>query len=196
MLRERIAGVFQDYMCYELTAAENIGVGDLAALDDRDAIRHAAELAGAAADIDRLPLGYDTMLSRIYMSGPRGQNAQAGVALSGGQRQRVAMARALMRANRDLLIVDEPMASLDAEAEHATNLRLAEVRAGRTCVLISHRLATIRTAGTIVVIDDGVVVEQGTHDELIAADGEYAYLFQLQAAGYRSALADDRATAR
>jgi ATP-binding cassette subfamily B protein len=183
-------------MCYELTAAENIGVGDLATLDDRDAIRHAAEMAGAAADIDKLPLGYDTMLSRIYMSGPRAQNSEAGVALSGGQRQRVAMARALMRANRDLLIVDEPMASLDAEAEHATNQRLAQVRAGRTCVLISHRLATVRTAGTIVVLEDGVVAEQGSHDELMAADGEYAYLFQLQAAGYRSTFASDQATAR
>ncbi len=196
MLRERMAGVFQDHMCYELTAAENIGVGDLAALDDRDAIRHAAELAGAAADIDRLPLGYDTMLSRIYMSGPRGQNAQTGVALSGGQRQRVAMARALIRANRDLLIVDEPMASLDAEAEHTTNQRLAQVRAGRTCVLISHRLPTIRAADNIVVLADGAVAEQGTHDELIAADGGYAYLFRLQAAGYRGALADDQVSAR
>ncbi len=194
-LRDRIAGLFQDYMCYELTAAENIGVGDLTALEDLDAIRQAAELAGAAPDIDRLPDGYDTMLSRIYMSGPRRKNAHTGVALSGGQRQRVAMARALMRANRDLLIVDEPMASLDAEAEHATNQRLAQVRTGRTCVLISHRMATVRTADTIVVISDGVVAEQGTHSELIAADGGYAHLFRLQAAGYRANLAADRAAA-
>jgi ATP-binding cassette subfamily B protein len=183
-LRERISGVFQDFVCYELTAAENIGVGDLASLGNSEAIRQAAELAGAAADVDALPQGYDTMLSRVYFSGKRGNGSQVGVSLSGGQRQRVALARALMRTDRDLLIVDEPMANLDAEAEDAMNRRLGEIQAGQTCVLISHRMASVRECGRIIVIADGAVTEKGTHTELMAAGGRYARLFKLQAAGY------------
>lgn len=204
-LRQRITAVFQDFMCYELTAAENIGIGDLAMLHDRAAIREAAVLAGADADVSRLPDGYDTMLSRVFFSGqrvaemksgaspsrvfhsgPRAEEARSGVLLSGGQRQRLALARSLMRADRDLLIMDEPMSNLDAESEHAVNLTLAEARRGRTCVLISHRLAAVREADRIVVLADGAVAEQGTHDELMQTGGSYARLFRLQAAGYRS----------
>jgi ATP-binding cassette subfamily B protein len=184
-LRERISGVFQDFVCYELTAAENIGVGDLASLGDREALRKAAELAGAAADVEALPQGYDTMLSRVYSSAGRGSGPQVGVCLSGGQRQRVALARALMRTGRDLLIVDEPMASLDAEAESAMNRRLGEMRSGQTCVLISHRMAAVRECGRIIVLADGAVAEEGTHAELMATGGRYARLFRMQAAGYR-----------
>ncbi|HUD39467.1 MAG TPA: ABC transporter ATP-binding protein [Streptosporangiaceae bacterium] len=182
-LRERIAGVFQDYMSYELTVTENIGMGDLRYAADADSIRRAAELAGADADISRLPDGYDTMLSRVFRSGGNA-NARAGVMLSGGQRQRLALARAFMRSDRDLLIVDEPMSSLDAQAEHEVNQRLAQVRAGRTCVLISHRLATVRPADDIFVLAKGIVAEQGTHAELMASGGHYARLFSMQAAGY------------
>jgi ATP-binding cassette, subfamily B, bacterial len=183
-LRERIAAVFQDFVCYELTAAENIGVGDLSMLDDMRAIRGAAELAGADADISRLPQGYDTMLSRVFVSRSPESSEAVGAMLSGGQGQRLALARALMRADPDLLIVDEPMSNLDAEAEYAVNRRLAEVQAGRTCVLISHRLASVRESDQIIVISDGVVTEQGTHAELMAYGGRYAHLFSLQAAGY------------
>jgi ATP-binding cassette, subfamily B, bacterial len=184
-LRQRIAGVFQDYMSYDLTAAENIGVGDLTAVGDSAAIRRAAGLAGADEDISRLPQGYDTMLSRVFFSRTRNSSTEAGVALSGGQRQRIALARGLMRTDRDLLIVDEPMSSLDAEAEHAITARLAQAQAGRAYVLVSHRLASVREAGQIIVLAAGVVAEQGTHAELIAAGGRYANLFRLQAAGYQ-----------
>ncbi len=183
-LRQRITGVFQDYVSYELTAADSIGVGDLGAIEDREAIRRAAVLAGVDEDISRLPRGYDTMLSRVFFGQAHLDNPEAGVLLSGGQQQRIALARALMRADRDLLIVDEPMSSLDAEAEHAVNTMLAEVEAGRTRVLISHRLASIRSARQIFVFDGGIVAEQGTHAELLAAGGQYAYLFGLQASGY------------
>jgi ATP-binding cassette, subfamily B, bacterial len=183
-LRERITGVFQDSMSYDLTVSDNIGVGDVGALTQTVRIREAAILAGADDDICRLPEGYQTMLSRVFVSAPGAKIARVGVTLSGGQRQRLALARGLMRANRDLLILDEPCASLDAEAEHAINRRLAEVRRGRTCVLISHRLAAVREAGQIIVLSDGVAAEKGTHAQLMAANGRYARLFALQAAGY------------
>jgi ATP-binding cassette, subfamily B, bacterial len=183
-LRQRITGVFQDYMSYDLTGAENIGLGDLNALDDREAIRRAAALAGIDEELSRLPDGYDTMLSRVFFSSSARDTASIGVSLSGGQRQRIALARALLRADRDLLIVDEPMSSLDAAAEHAVNSTLTQVQKGRTCVLISHRLAAVRAASQIIVIADGVVAEQGAHAELMTAGGVYSNLFTLQAAGY------------
>ena len=196
-LRQRITGVFQDFVSYELTAAENIGLGHVEALDDRAEILRAARLAGADADVARLPEGYDTMLSRLFFRGQPGpgrsrtaeratpdQASAAGVLLSGGQRQRLALARALMRADRDVLIVDEPTAHLDAEAEYAINRRLAEVRDGRTCVLISHRLSAVRDADQIFVLSEGKVIESGTHPELMAVGGHYERLYSLQAAGY------------
>jgi ATP-binding cassette subfamily B protein len=111
-------------------------------------------------------------------------NPETGVLLSGGQRQRVALARAFLRGGRDLMILDEPSAGLDAEAEHDIHVRLRDSRRGRTTVLISHRLNTVRAADHIVVLSDGVISEQGDHDSLIALDGTYARLFSLQAAGY------------
>jgi ATP-binding cassette subfamily B protein len=180
-LRDRIGAVFQDYVSYDLSAAENIGLGDVAALADRTRIHAAAERAGIDATLDALPDGYDTMLSREYVD----QDVATGVLLSGGQWQRVALARSLMRDGRDLLILDEPSSGLDAAAEHEIHRRLREHRAGTTSVLISHRLGAVRDADQIVVLSGGRVTECGTHEALLAAGGEYARLFHLQADGYR-----------
>ncbi|GAA1662356.1 ABC transporter ATP-binding protein [Fodinicola feengrottensis] len=182
-LRERMGVLFQDYMSYDLTAAENIGIGDLPALADRDRIRVAAEKAGVAGPVRALPAGYDTMLSRTFAGhdGP-------GVMFSGGQWQRLALARTLLRDGRDLLILDEPSSGLDARAEHEIHHRLRQHRSGRTSVLVSHRLGAVREADEIVVLSDGKIAESGTHDELIASNGQYAELFAVQARGYQSSL--------
>ncbi|MGP3916695.1 ABC transporter ATP-binding protein [Nonomuraea sp. 10N515B] len=180
-LRARMGVLFQDYMCYDLTAAENIGVGALETLSDPGRIRTAAEMAGAGEIVRGLPHGYDTMLSRIFF----GPEDDAGMVLSGGQWQRLALARALVREHRDLLILDEPSSGLDAAAEYEVHRRLREHRAGRTSLLISHRLGAIRNADLIVVLADGRIVEHGTHDDLIAAGDTYARLFATQASGYR-----------
>jgi ATP-binding cassette subfamily B protein len=186
-LRNRIGTVFQDYMAYDLSAAENVGMGDLDRLGDMPAIRRAATRAGADEALSSLPRGYDTMLSRMF-SGPKTDDASdAGVLLSGGQWQRVALARGLMRADRDLLILDEPSAGLDAEAEHALHRRLTALRRDHTSVLISHRLGAVRDADIIFLLAGGSIAERGTHDELMAARGEYRRLFLLQASGYQKA---------
>ncbi|GAA2697891.1 ABC transporter ATP-binding protein [Nonomuraea recticatena] len=180
-LRARMGVLFQDYMSYDLTAAENIGVGELEAMSDRTRIQAAAEMSGADQIVRSLPQGYDTMLSRIFF----GPEDDAGVVLSGGQWQRLALARALVREQRDLLILDEPSSGLDAEAEYEVHRRLREHRSGRTSLLVSHRLGAVRDADLIVVLGEGRIVEQGTHDDLIAARGGYAHLFETQASGYR-----------
>ncbi|TDC40852.1 ABC transporter ATP-binding protein [Micromonospora sp. KC213] len=184
-LRERLGAVFQDFMPYDLSAAENIAVGDLTARDDPGRLRAAARQAGADEALTALPRGYDTLLTRIFFDGPDRDDPQAGVVLSGGQWQRVALARGFLRADRDLLILDEPSSGLDAEAEHDLHARLRELRRGRTSLLISHRLNAVRDADTIVVLADGRIAERGRHDELLAAGGGYARLFTLQARGYR-----------
>lgn len=184
-LRERIGAVFQDFMQYELSAADNIGVGDPTALHDRQRIVAAAHQAGCHHTLAALPRGYDTMLSRIFADTSDLDDSTSGVTLSGGQWQRVALARALMREECDLLILDEPSAGLDAEAEDDLRRRLRAHREGRTSLLISHRLGALRDADTVVVLADGVVVERGTHAELVVQGGRYARLFAVQAAGYR-----------
>jgi ATP-binding cassette subfamily B protein len=187
-LRRRMGVLFQDFMTYDLTAAENIGVGDLPALHDRPRIHRAARAAGVHEHIAALPRGYDTLLSRIFHE--EDEDSGAGVMLSGGQWQRLAFARSLMRGDRDLLILDEPSAGLDAEAEHHLHQQLARYRKGRTSVLVSHRLSVVREADAIVVLSEGRIAEQGTHARLIQADGLYARLFALQADGYQNTAHD------
>jgi ATP-binding cassette, subfamily B, bacterial len=185
-LRQRIGTVFQDYMAYDLTAAENVGLGDLERLTDLERIRSAAGQAGVHDKISSLPRGYATMLSRIFFSNRDREDPETGVILSGGEWQRLALARGLMRADRDLLILDEPSAGLDAIAEHAIHQRLCAIREGRTSLLISHRLASVRDADMIFVLSGGRVIEHGTHQELMMARGEYHRLFTLQASGYEN----------
>jgi ATP-binding cassette subfamily B protein len=180
-LRRRIGAVFQDFACYELSASDNIGLGDAEAVDDRIRIAAAAELAGAHGTLAGLPHGYDTQLTRLFL----GENDAAGVVLSGGQWQRVALARAVVRTDADLLICDEPNAGLDADAEYEVHRMLRAHRTGRTSVLVSHRLSALRDADRIVVLDGGTVVEEGDHAGLLRADGTYARLFARQADGYR-----------
>ena len=191
-LRQRVSAVFQDHMNYDLSAAENVGIGDVTTIDDRARITAAAELAGADETLRDLPQGYDTLLSRIFFAEPvRGtggdfERPSTGVVLSGGQWQRVALARAFFRDARDLAILDEPSSGLDAQAEHDLHQRMRQHRADGATLLISHRLNTVRDADQIIVLDNGAVTEAGTHAELLAGDGAYARLFRLQASGFRS----------
>jgi ATP-binding cassette, subfamily B, bacterial len=185
-LRRRIRTVFQDAVGYDLTAAENIAIGDLTAVDDRPRIEAAARAAGVHGVLDRLPAGYDTMLSRMFFSDSDRDDPETGVVLSGGQWQRLAIARGLVLDRPDLLILDEPSSSLDPEAEHDVHSRLRAGRAGRTSLLVSHRLGAVRDADLIVVLADGRIAERGSHDDLLRTGGAYARLFALQASGYRS----------
>ncbi|TCB93400.1 ABC transporter ATP-binding protein [Micromonospora zingiberis] len=184
-LRDRIGATFQDFMSYDLSAAENIGLGDTDLLDDTERIVTAARQSGVHDALTALPHGYATQLTRTFADPADRDDVSTGVLLSGGQWQRLALARSFLRAGRDLLILDEPSAGLDAEAEADLHQRLRGLREGRTTLLISHRLGTIRDADHIVVLRDGVIAEQGSHDELLAAQGAYARLFRLQAAGYQ-----------
>ncbi|GAA0320757.1 ABC transporter ATP-binding protein/permease [Actinoallomurus spadix] len=186
-LRDRISAVFQDHMKYDMTAGENIGLGDLTALDDTGRLEGAAKRAGIHDRLAELPRGYDTPLTRMYLIGADKEDPVTGVVLSGGQWQRLALARAFVRGDRDLMILDEPSSGLDPEAEHEVHTRMREYRAGRTSLLISHRLSAVRDADRIVVLAGGRIAEQGTHDALLAAGGDYARLFRLQADGYREA---------
>lgn len=186
-LRRRIGAVFQDFMQYELSAADNIGLGDVQAIDDAEAIDEAARAAGATAIVQALPSKHETMLSRTFF----GDDDEPSVMLSGGQWQRLALARAYMRINADLMILDEPSSGLDADAEAEVHLRLRQARRGRTNLLISHRLSAVRHADHIYVLAGGKVHESGSHDTLMAAGGEYARLFLAQASGYQETASDD-----
>jgi ATP-binding cassette subfamily B protein len=185
--RQHIGVVFQDFVRYAMVARENIGLGDLARIDDRAAVHAAAQRAGADALVERMPDGYETMLGRQFKS-----IGSDGVDLSGGEWQRVALARAFMRAGTgadgaegaQLLIMDEPTAALDARAEHDLHLRFKELTQGRATLIISHRFSTVRMADHIVVVEGGRVVEQGSHTTLVQLGGTYARLYAMQAERY------------
>ena len=162
-------------MRYELLAKENIGFGKIEDLADRSRIETAARKSMAFQVIGKLPHGYDQMIGRRF---------EGGVDLSGGEWQKFALARAYMR-DAQLLILDEPTATLDARAEYEVFHRFAELTQDRMAVLISHRFSTVRMADRILVLKDGRIREQGTHEDLVALGGQYAELFELQAAGYR-----------
>jgi ATP-binding cassette, subfamily B, bacterial len=183
-LRYRISVVFQDYMTYELSAAENIAVGELGLTGDTEALMAAARRARIHDTVAALPKGYGTLLTRTFFDLADKENPETGVLLSGGQWQRLALARAFLRGDRDLIILDEPSSGLDAEAEHEIHLSLQEHRRGHATLLVSHRLNTVREADHIVVLVDGVVGEQGDHRTLMARGGTYARLFALQARGF------------
>lgn len=187
-LRRRIGAVFQDYVEYDLTVAENIALSDPDARDDRRRIRTAAEQSGVHPAVEQLPLGYDTLLSRTFApdSDTEAGDGETGVMLSGGQWQRLALARSLFRTGRDLAILDEPSAGLDAEAEDEVHRTLRSHLVATTSLLISHRLNAVRQADLVAVLDQGQIIEQGRHSELLAAGGEYARLFTLQATGYQT----------
>jgi ATP-binding cassette subfamily B protein len=185
-LRARVGAVFQDFMCYDLTAADNIRLGNLDC--EHGEIEEAAKRSGASRFLGSLPNGYRTLLSRIFVLG-EDASSELGTTLSGGQWQRLALARAYLRVDRDLLILDEPSSGLDAEAEYEIHESLQNLRKNRTCLLISHRLGTLRDADGLVVLAEGTVAEAGTHDELLASAGLYARLFRMQASGYTNALA-------
>src|SRR5712691_4305531 len=173
-LRAQIGGMFQDYVTYQATAAENIGLGSLSALADREAIRSASRQAGSDQLIAGLPQGYDTALGKWF---------DAGVNLSGGEWQKVALARAFMRDAR-ILLLDEPTSALDAQAEYELFERIHSLTRGRTAVYISHRFSTVRRADRILFLEHGRLVEQGTHEQLMRLNGRYARLFRLQASAY------------
>lgn len=185
-LRERISAVFQDPVPYELSAGDNIAIGDVAAYGDLGRVRSAARQVGMDQTLEALPRGYQTLLTRALFASGDDRAEAAGVVLSGGQWQRLAIARAFFRERRDFVIVDEPSAGLDAQAEADLQTQMRRHRAGRTSLLISHRLNTVRDADRLVVLQDGVIAEQGTHPDLIRADGVYARLFHAQAQGYQT----------
>ena len=174
-LRGAMGVIFQDFVRYSLSAADNIAVGRISAREDRARIEAAATRGLADNVIDRLPAGYDQMLGKRF---------RTGIDLSGGEWQKVAIARAYMR-DAQVLILDEPTAALDARAEFEVFQRFKELSAGRTAVLISHRFSSVRMADRILVLEDGKAQASGTHEELLAQNGRYAELFELQAAGYR-----------
>jgi len=174
-LYREIGVIFQDFMRYEMTARENIAVGRIEAAADAQLLQTAAEKSMAADVIGRLPGVYDQMLGRRF---------DGGVDLSGGEWQKVALARAYLR-DAQVLILDEPTAALDARSEYEVFRRFAELTTGKMALFISHRFSTVRMADRIIVLDDGKVVEDGSHDDLIRLGGRYSEMFELQAASYR-----------
>ncbi len=174
-LRRRFSAVFQDFVRYQFVLRENVAVGDVSRLDDQDAVTAAVDKAGAGVVVEAAG-GYDAMLGGWF---------EKGTELSGGQWQKLALARAFMRDDAEVLILDEPTAAVDARAEAELFARIRELAKDKTAILISHRFSTVRMADRIVVLEGGRIVEQGSHEELLAKKGRYATLFELQAQGYR-----------
>ena len=175
VLHKRIGVIFQNFVRYQFTVGENIGVGDVEHLEDKTRWQTSAEKGMAQPFIEQMPERFQTQLGRWFKNGQE---------LSGGQWQKIALARAFMRNKADILVLDEPTAAMDAEAEFQIFDRLRSLTKKQMVILISHRFSTVRMADTIVVLSGGELVEQGTHENLLQAGGRYARLFSLQAAGY------------
>lgn len=176
VLRARFGVLFQDYNQYQLTLKENVAFGSVRHMNDAIRVRSALDRGGASEMMDNLPQGLETQLGHWFKDGTE---------LSGGQWQKVALSRAFMREEADILVLDEPTAALDAEAEHAVFERFHELARGRTTFVISHRFPTVRMADRILVLAEGALAEEGTHEELVANGGTYSRMFALQAEGYR-----------
>ena len=174
-LRQKIAPVFQDFSRFFLTAGENIGIGNVAEVNNDAAVIQAAKQGQADTVVSKLPEGYQTLLGRQF---------EGGIDLSGGEWQKVAISRSFMR-DAEILILDEPTEALDAESEHALFQRFKMLTQGVTTLLISHRFSTVRMADRILVIDEGEILEEGTHEQLMKKEGRYATLYRMQSEKYR-----------
>jgi len=175
-LRERIGVIFQDFARYQLLVGENVGAGDERYFEDEERWRAAAVKGRASDFIDTLPAGYQTQLGKWFKDGRE---------LSGGQWQKIALSRAFMRSRADILVLDEPTAAMDAQAEAEVFEHFRQLARERITILISHRFSTVRMADQIVVLNNGHIIERGSHEELMQLHGRYAQLFTLQARGYR-----------
>ncbi|WP_092348428.1 ATP-binding cassette domain-containing protein [Desulfuromusa kysingii] len=175
-LRSRIGVIFQDFGRYQFKVGENIGAGDVNYFEDRQHWQQAAEKGMADSIIEKLPEKYDTQLGKWFKGGRE---------LSGGQWQKIALSRAFMRSEADLLVLDEPTATMDAAAEATIFEHFRDLSRDKMTILISHRFSTVRMADQIIVIEKGRIVERGCHEQLMNQNGQYAYLFSLQAEGYR-----------
>lgn len=176
VLQKRIGVIFQNFMRYQFSVGENVGVGDVTHLEDADRWVKAAEKGSALPFIEEMPEGFQTRLGRWFKSGRE---------LSGGQWQKIALSRAFMRTQADILVLDEPTSAMDAESEVQIFDRFRAMTPDQMAILISHRFSTVRMADRILVLSAGEVVEQGSHESLVQAAGRYAYLFAIQAAGYQ-----------
>jgi len=176
ILRKRIGVIFQDFVRFQMQVGENVGAGDVDFFEDQARWQKAAEKGMAAPFIEKMPEGYNTQLGRWFKGGQE---------LSGGQWQKIALSRAFMRSQADILVLDEPTAAMDAEAEATVFEHFRLHAKDKMAIVISHRFSTVRMADHIVVVDGGSVIEEGSHESLLAADGRYAHLFNLQAAGYQ-----------
>jgi ATP-binding cassette subfamily B protein len=175
-LRERIGVIFQDFTRYQMLVGENVGAGDERHFEDEPRWREAAAKGQASDFIETLPAGYQTQLGKWFQNGRE---------LSGGQWQKIALSRAFMRTRADILVLDEPTAAMDAQAEAEVFEHFRALARERITILISHRFSTVRMADQIAVLDRGRIVERGSHEELMRLNGRYAHLFTLQARGYR-----------
>lgn len=175
-LRQRIGVIFQDFARYQLPVGENIGIGDVEEMHRPELVAEAASKGRADTFIRDLPSAYDTQLGTWFREGKE---------LSGGQWQKIALSRAFMRSKADVLILDEPTAAIDARAEAEIFNHFRELTERRISIIISHRFSTVRIADHIIVLDQGEIQEQGSHEELLQANGQYATLFRLQAEGYQ-----------